>query len=219
MEKNIVSESCKDRYNLEQGRKNLVRAFTAQNLLKDIANIDIVAEKFLDSSIPGEVEIKEYAQGDPIYVQGDFSTYFLFFILNGSCSLFINHTFVRELGMGDCFGEFPILDVEPEYTVTVRCSRHKTCIAKVPDSKLSEIAMAHPGIWKNMAKMLAERLKKSNEAKYKKIPNPTPKIFIGCSGTVEALSVAGEIKKELNEVSQIALFYHESVLKLVVVYS
>ena len=200
MEKNIVSESCKARYNLDeyQGRNNLVKALTAQNLLRNIPNITIVAEKFLNASTPDEIEIMGYAQGDTIYTQGNFGD-FLFFILSGSCSLFTNHTFVRKLETGQFFGEFPILDANPEYYVTVRCSEDKTCIAKVSESKLNEIAQAHPEIWKNMAKIIAQRLKESNEEKYNRIPHPRPKVFIGCSGTDKALDVAREIQSELDD--------------------
>lgn len=194
MKKSMISHSCIEHYNLneDKGRKNLNNSFANQYLLRNISNIKVIAEKLSTCS-----EISGYKQGEVIYHQGDFGNDSLFFVLTGSCSLFMNGNFVKEIGKGECFGEFPILDSDTKYSVTVTCSQDKTCIAQVSERQFREIAKSHPEIWENMAKMLAQRLKTSSEEKFKKRPNPKPKIFIGSSS--EGLEVAHEIQNELSK--------------------
>lgn len=57
------------------------------------------------------------------------------------------------------------------------------------------MADAHPSLWRNLARTLADRLRQRNE--FVKAANPTPTIFIGCSG--ESLVIAEAIQAELSQ--------------------
>src|SRR5262249_31948375 len=76
---------------------------------------------------------------------------------------------VATLQPGECFGEFPILDPSSNYTVTA-VAREQCVVASMPEGKLLSIANKHSEIWKNMARMLVNRVRSANESK----PVPTP---------------------------------------------
>jgi CRP/FNR family transcriptional regulator, cyclic AMP receptor protein len=192
MKRKSASIGCNKYYDIQEdnGRENLTNSFLEQELLSTIPNKQLIAEKFAASS-----EIKGYKNEEEIYHQGDFGMY-LFFVLTGSCKLFINDNFVTEIGRGQSFGEFPLLNPGVKYSVSVYSNEDHTCIAKVSNSKLGVMGHEHPEIWKNMAKMLANRLKIRSEAMYSKKPHAKPRIFIGSSSN--GLGVAGLIQTALD---------------------
>lgn len=136
------------------GKLELQSLFSEQKLL---AGIDTADKALIDIS-----EVDEYPKGKQIYVEGERVCRLLYLVLGGKVELFQDGKRLKQLGRGEFFGEFPLLD--PAATYTVSAITAETClIAKVCWSKFTTFADARPKIWRNLAAELAHRLRGSHQ--------------------------------------------------------
>jgi CRP-like cAMP-binding protein len=105
----------------------------------------------------------ELRKGERLYVKGEPGRNALFFILNGSVEVLRENKSVTVLGPKEIVGEFPLLDPALNYTVTIE-AREQTSVAQVSEKDFVGIAKTHPEVWRNMAVILADRLRHTNEA-------------------------------------------------------
>jgi NTE family protein len=68
---------------------------------------------------------------------------------------------LAQLGPGECFGELSMLSGEPASATVEALSELEVWV--LPQNDVSAIAAEHPALARNLAGMLAERLRKSNE--------------------------------------------------------
>lgn len=141
-----------------KGRHNLVEAFAKQEL---VDRNDTIASKLAHVAA-----LEALDEGKSLYVAGDPGRGALFFLLHGSLDLLFQGQRVARLQPGQCVGEFPILEHSVNYTVTA-VAREQSVVASVSEENFRSIASEHPELWKNMAKMLAWRLFRANEANLK----------------------------------------------------
>ena len=115
------------------------------------------------------------------------------FILSGSASILVQGREVVVRQAGQHVGDMALLNPGLPRSATVM-AREEVVIARVAATEFSELADAHPSLWRNLARTLADRLRQRNE--FVKAANPIPTIFIGCSG--ESLAIAETIKAKLS---------------------
>lgn len=132
------------------GKLELQSLFSEQKLL---AGIDTADTDLIDMS-----EVDEYPKGKQIYAEGERVCRLLYLVLGGKVELFQDGKRLKQLGRGEFFGEFPLLDPAATYAVSALIA--ETClIAKVRWSEFATFADAHPKIWRNLAAELAHRLR------------------------------------------------------------
>ncbi|NRF72091.1 cyclic nucleotide-binding domain-containing protein [Aquincola sp. S2] len=100
----------------------------------------------------------EVASEDVIYKEGDRADQVIYMILGGSVELRREGALVRSLAPEEFFGELPLLDPSAKYTVTA-VATEGTVVATIPWPRLEPIADAFPRIWRNLASVLAQRLR------------------------------------------------------------
>lgn len=144
----------RDRFLHKDGKKRLVKAFAEQEL---VLQNDALAQELADAA-----EVKDCDEGQQLFTRGQQGQNCLFFILTGSFDLFVRDELVTTMEPGQAVGEFPILDPGLDYTVTIR-ARERSVVAQVTEKQLESLADDFPSIWRNMAKMLVTRLRKTNE--------------------------------------------------------
>lgn len=128
-------------------------AFRAQELVAS----DAAAEKLARVS-----SLLNFDKPRTLYREGERSHGVLYFILNGMVTLSDQGGLSYPVPENKMIGEFPMLLPGQAYTVTAEVMK-ESVIAKVPMDEFRSIANDHPELWENMAKMLATRLKESNE--------------------------------------------------------
>ena len=116
------------------------------------------------------------------------------FILSGSASISFQGREVAVRQSGQHVGDMALLNPGLPRSATVM-AREEVVIARVAATEFGELTGAHPSLWRNVARTLADRLRQRNE--FVKAANLKPTVFIGCSG--ESLAIADAIKAELNQ--------------------
>ena len=143
-----------ERFEGKNGKRRLVEVLAEQELVQ---HNDIISRKLADIT-----KVEDFQKGKQLYVQGEPGKNFLFFVLRGSIELSVQNKRVAILEPGQAVGEFPIVDPSLNYTVTV-VAREQSVVARVSEEQFLSIARDYPEIWKNMAKMLVTRLRKTSE--------------------------------------------------------
>ncbi len=85
----------------------------------------------------------------------------LFFVLLGKVELRVHNKKVALIPIRECFGEFPLLDQGVTLSVSSR-AKEDSIIGMVDYVDFEKIAAIHGELWKNIAKMLAKRLRNRN---------------------------------------------------------
>jgi CRP-like cAMP-binding protein len=138
-----------------EGEK-LEKAFKDQEL---VSNIEIIAKKLARVS-----RVEEIKEGEKLYSEGDASKDVLFFILSGGLRLSDRGGLSFDVKPNEVIGEFPmLLPHQPHYVVTAT-ARKTSVVARVSEDQFRSIAKDHHELWENMAKMLAKRIRDSNES-------------------------------------------------------
>jgi hypothetical protein len=134
--------------------ERLKSAFEEQQL---VFGDSIIAQKLADISKVGEVK-----EGESLYSNEDTGKS-LFFVLCGSLRLSDGGGLLYDVKPNEVVGEFPMLfPHQPKYVVTAT-ALETSVVARVSVVQFRSIADLHPKLWKNMAKMLARRMRESNE--------------------------------------------------------
>jgi CRP-like cAMP-binding protein len=140
------------RFEGRDGRRRLVEVLAGQELVQHSA---VIANKLADISA-----IEELRKGEQLYFEGKPGKNELFFLLNGSLDLSVQDKHVAILQPGQAVGEFPIVAPNLNYDVTAKACE-PSVVARVSEEQFLSIANDHPELWKNMAKMLVARLRRT----------------------------------------------------------
>jgi CRP/FNR family transcriptional regulator, cyclic AMP receptor protein len=138
----------------DDGKRRRQEVFAQQEIVQ---HNDTIARKLNDLA-----QVDELQKGQQLYIQGEPGKNSLFFILSGSFDLSVQEKHISILKPGQAVGEFPILEPSLPYTVNV-VAREQSVVARVSEEQFLSIATEYPEIWKNMARMLVNRLRDANE--------------------------------------------------------
>ena len=156
-----------ERFEGPEGMRRRVEVLKNQKL--------VLQNPALAQALAEEVILRECERNEILYLEGDAGHTPLYFILTGSLDVLVKGNPVTVVPDGQAVGEFPLLDPSLAYTVTVR-SRETSVVAEISETQFLGVAEKFPEIWKNMAKMLAARLRATDG----RVPDPKPPcIFIG----------------------------------------
>ena len=170
----------KERFEGGDGKRRLIETLQQQRLVEHDANL---AEMLADCG-----ELIEFRPGEMLCQQDAVDNHVLF-MLTGVASVFVNDRFVAERTHKEAVGEMAALDATATRSATVRAK--STIVAlRVDEPKCLPIFDKFPRVWKAIALILGERLRK--RSKFHRSPNPTPILFLGCS--VEGLAIAKAIQ-------------------------
>ena len=158
----------------ESGRKNLVLAMAAQSLCTGV-----------DAAVVGRlsdlVVLARHAPGEVIIEQGHASND-VFMIVAGTAEVLVDQRHIGLRKPGEHVGEMSAIDA-----AAPRCARvlaqSETITAKLSAGDLIELADAHPAIWRNLSKVLADRLRQRPV----RARNEQAKVFIGSASEDLAL--------------------------------
>ncbi|MBQ9789905.1 MAG: nucleotide-binding protein [Lentisphaeria bacterium] len=144
------------------------------------------------NKIVGNGEIISYKKGQTVTRQGDAgdATYF---ILKGTLDVLVNNRKIAERKAKECVGEMSVLDPTQNRCATLVASED-THLLKISSAFMDKLLSDNPIIVRNIAIELCVRLRE--RARYHKMPNSKPRIFIGSSS--EGLHIAQQLSKKLN---------------------
>ena len=146
----------------EEGKRRLVAVFAEQDL---VGNNLALAQKLAETA-----KVDECEEGQELYRQGEQSKGYLYFVLSGAFDLLDRSNRIATISSGQVVGEFPILDPSVNYAVTCRAQADST-VGLVTEDQLQLIGEEYPELWKNMAKILAGRLRgRMNRFTTKRLP-------------------------------------------------
>ena len=151
----------------------------------------------LKSFEPGSSIIEESAPDNDVY-----------FILAGAVSIRVSG---REIGVrtaGQHIGEMALLDPgQPRSASAV--ADGEVVAARVSASGFAALADANPRLWRNVARVLAERLRQRN--RFVPLANPRPVLFVGCS--VEALPIGRAIQSTFDHDPMVVRVWTDDTFK------
>lgn len=142
--------------------------------------------------IISHLEYRQYKENELIITQGEMEGE-TFFILSGSVSIRVNGHKVATRKTGDTVGEMGAIDPLKERSADVIADKQLK-VGVISAKKLSSVAKDNQGIWRNLAKIISDRLRERGDMH--RAPNPDPQIFIGSS--TQTLDIAKQLKAELN---------------------
>ena len=116
----------------------------------------------------------------------------IFFILSGAASIRVSGREVAVRSTGQHLGEMAVVDPGQPRSATA-VAKGEVVVARVSASAFIDLADANPRLWRNIARVLAERLRQRN--RFVSPVNPRPVLFVGCS--TESLPVAQAIQSAL----------------------
>jgi CRP-like cAMP-binding protein len=151
------------------GRKRFVEVLQEQEI--------VAGNKQLARRLAAVTTRRELPANHEFLTQGN-SDNELYFILCGSVAVKVNGREVATRGAGEHLGEMALLDTTARRSATAR-TLEPTVVAKVAESKFTQIAQAYPDLWRRTAVALARRLRERN--KFQTPPRSQPVIFIGSS--------------------------------------
>ena len=112
-----------------------------------------------------------------------------YFILSGDVEIFVNTRLMSTRKSGEAIGEMAAIDPAVRRSATNKAAT-SVVVWKVSASDLLGVAEEAQNFWKNVARVLAERLRE--RAKHHRPANRTPIMFLGSS--VEGLGLAKAIE-------------------------
>lgn len=164
----------------EGGRERLIEAIRSQRFVE--CNCELATQ------LADCVEILNLRAGDILIKQGNEDDD-LFMILSGSFEVRINNKIIIERFSGEAVGEMAAVQPLQRRSADV-VSKADSVVAKLTQTKLTEIGDRHPSIWRFFAKDLARKLLERN----RHLAAPREKIRIFVISSAEALEIAREIQ-------------------------
>jgi len=159
---------------------HLVEALEIQPIVNGDRAIAEAISGYVDvaSSKPGSGIIEESAPDNDLY-----------FILAGIVSIRVSGREIAARAAGQHIGEMALLDPgRPRSAAAV--AEGEVVVARITAATFTALADANPRMWRNVARVLAERLRQRN--RFVSSANPRPVLFVGCS--TESLSIARAIQ-------------------------
>jgi predicted nucleotide-binding protein len=167
-----------------QDRDVLLEALRSQKLL--LGNEELVKAVADD---PGLMQLIEMKEGSVLIEQGGDDND-LYLILAGSVDVLVNGRKVAERHPGDSVGEMAATLPHMRRSATVRLSSAGV-LGKVTAASLSSLGSRYCSVWRQVAKVVTERLYQRNS--FVSTSNDKLRVFIACS--VEALPIAQSIQE------------------------
>ena len=167
----------------QDGHTHLVEALEIQPIINGYTALaqTISGCVAVESFEPGTVIIEESAPGNDLY-----------FILVGVVSIRVSGREIAVRTAGQNVGEMALLDPgQPRSASAVADGEVVT--ARIPASAFTALASANPRLWRNVARVLGERLRQRN--RFVPPANPRPVMFVGCS--TESLPMGRAIQSAL----------------------
>ena len=144
------------------------------------------------NAISGCVEVASFKPGSSI-IEESAPDNDLYFILAGVVSVRVSGREIAVRTAGQHIGEMALLD--PGQTRSASAvADGEVVAARISASDFSGLADANPRLWRNVARVLAERLRQRN--RFVSSANPRPVLFVGCS--VETLPIGRAIQSALD---------------------
>lgn len=172
-----------ERFTGQDGRHFVIDALRDQPVIGESTNL---AETICDHAevigfVQGSTIIEESAPDNDIY-----------FILAGVVSIRVGGREIAVRTAGQHIGEMAVVDPgQPRSASAV--ADGEVVVAQVSAKTFTDLAEANPRLWRNIARVLAERLRQRN--RFVSPMNPRPVLFVGCS--TESLPVARGIQSAL----------------------
>ncbi len=165
------------------GRTHLVEVLAIQPI---IGGYTAVAK-----AISGCVEVESFNRDSSI-IEESAPDNDLYFILAGVVSVRVSGREIAVRTAGQHIGEMALLDPGRSRSAAA-VADGEVVVARIPAAALTELADANPRLWRNVARVLAERLRERN--RFVRPANPRPVMFVGCS--TESLSIGRAIQSVL----------------------
>lgn len=164
----------------DDGHRRLVEAWSRQAIVN--------GDTPLADSLARASKVQTFAAKAEIITQGDEDNDF-FLVLVGAVQIERNGRPGPTRSAGNHFGEMALIDVHERRSATVRATE-QTVVARVSEADFTQVAEAHPNLWRCLAVEIARRLRQRLADVPRK--NERPFVFIGSSR--EALPIAEAIK-------------------------
>ena len=113
----------------------------------------------------------------------------IFFIVSGTCRIFVNGKEVAKRTAGDTIGEMATVSPIQKRSATVVADAD-CVVLKISEVAFSEIATQFPDVWRRVAQDIARRLEQRNSL----IREPNDKVRVFVISSAEALHVARSIE-------------------------
>ena len=151
------------------GRIRLVEALEIQPIIS--------GDAAMAEAISGRVEVKSFEPGSGI-IEESAPDNDLYFILAGVVSIRVAGREVAVRAAGQHVGEMALLyPGRPRSASAV--AFEEVVVARISAADFTALADANPRLWRNVARVLAERLRERN--RFVSPSNPRPAMFVGCS--------------------------------------
>ena len=171
------------RFSGQDGRTLLIEALEIQPIIN--------GDAAMARAISGRVEVKSFEPGSGI-MEESAPDNDLYFILAGVVSIRVSGREVAVRPAGQHVGEMALLEPgQPRSASAV--ADGDVVAARLSASRFAALADANPRLWRNVARVLAERLRQRN--RFVPPANPRPVLFVGCS--TEALPIGRAIQSAL----------------------
>jgi len=164
-------------------KRRLVQALTEQKL--------VGGDTVLAEALAGAVKLVEFPAGQE-FVRQDADDDQVYFLLAGIVEVVVKGRALARRHAGEHVGEMALLRPEALRSASI-ISVEPVVAAWLTEESFTNLAAAHPLLWRRMAVVLADRLRQ--RAQFVRQPNDTPRLFIGSS--VEGLPVARAIEAGL----------------------
>ncbi len=165
------------------GRIHLVEALKIQPI--------VGGDTAIAKAISGCVEVASFKPGWNI-IEESSSDNDLYLILAGVVSIRVSGREIAVRTAGQHVGEMALLDPgQPRSASAVADGEVVAC--RISASDFAGLADSSPTLWRNVARVLAERLRQRN--RFVPPANPRPVVFVGCS--TEALPIGRAIQSAL----------------------
>ena len=174
----MTTPSIADRLVTDPERRLLTDLLRRQHL---VAGNELVAQSFA-----AQCQIQSAPTNSIIIRQSD-SDNDLYFILSGRVRVLVNEREIAIRGSGQHVGEMALVDAASPRTATV-VTIEPSVMARVSEPTFVRIANSNPYLWRNIAIELTKRL--HERAKFHRVPNAHPQLFIGSSKEGHAIASA-----------------------------
>ena len=153
----------------------------------------VAGESNLAAILSDAVVLEAWASGEAIMEEGSAGND-IYFILAGAASVIVHGREVAVREAGEEVGEMALLHPGQTRSATV-VAKGEAVTASLSASAFRELADSRPVLWRNVARVLADRLRQRNLLVSSR--NAVPVLFIGCSS--EALPIAKAIESRMSE--------------------
>ena len=172
------------RFDGADGRTFLLEAIRIQPIVGGDAGL---AEKIADSS-----RLEPFESGSTI-IEEAASDNDLCFILSGVVSIRVLGREIAVRTAGQHIGEMALVDPGQVRSASA-VAEGEVVTARISAVEFANLADSNPRLWRNVARVLADRLRQRN--RFVRPVNPRPVLFVGCS--TEALSIGRAVQSALD---------------------